>query len=339
MILEYKKYRSFSFTVRVMKMETKQVLPAAPRTDARRLPPEPFRVDIRGMHKKIVRLDPRRVKPMKDNPRHEDNPGFTNESIESLGENLLTVEQQEPVKVIPLVDDPDFDAQLFDGARRHRGCLHSGISIEAEVREDVDPDDDDAIFELSVACNSEKAPHTPVELVHIVRRLRGMGKTNRQIGVLIGKSDIRVSQYFQISFMNAAVISMLSGDLSLQNALMLKDFNHQQQLVHAQHIVKEKLTDSRAKRYIHNCRRESNVADPSRGRPKRAFDKLRSLTDRSNDSFGMFLDMNPSEIHSMIRGTSPTQRANLTRDLAFLSSCLNDIAKMIEPTRSKTHKS
>jgi len=300
----------------------------------RPLPPQPFKVDIRGMHGQSVELDPRRIKFLESNPRGASNPGFTEESLEILGEGIVEVQQQEDVKVIPLVGDPKYDAQLYDGERRARSCLHASVSVIGKVREDIDPNDDDALFLLAVACNSEKEPHTPMELVTIVRRMREMGKTNRDIGIYIGKHETRVSQLYNVSKMDPKVVALLDEGLSIQIALLLKDLKPEEQVRLAGKILQEEMGHHKAKRYLMGIHRKLGKQAPIRkGRPKRGFESLVSLAEQSEDRFGLYLDMNPSEVTAMIQNVPRADRNRMISHLRFLASCLGDVATMIETGR------
>lgn len=300
----------------------------------RELPETPFSVNLQGKHGQVVELDPRRVRPLDYNPREDDNPGFSETSIEVLSEGIRVLQQQEDAKVVPIVGDPDYDAQLYDGERRLRSCLRAGLTFVAKVREDISPEDENALFLAAVACNSEKEPHTTTELVKIVSRMREMGLKHKEIGHYIGRSEVQVSQYFQASLLNPEVVKLLAEGLSLATALRLKIFPPEKQLAHALKIVNEEMGVIKARRYIINAQRQEGHRSPVRkGRHKQLFESLQRLTETSGDKFGVYLDMHGDEITAMIRNVSADDKAHVASDLRFLSSCLKDIADLIKPEK------
>ncbi len=297
----------------------------------RPLPDQPFSVDLRGKHGQVVELDPRRVRPLDDNPREEDNPGFSEASIAILSEGIKAISQQEDAKVVPIVGNPDYDAQLYDGERRLRGCLLGELTFVAKVREDIDPEDDDALFLASVGCNSGKEPQTVTELVKIVSRMKAMGMTHKEITHYVDRSEVQVGQLYQASQLDSGVIKLLSEGLSLYTALRLKHFSPEKQVEYATKIVREEMGTIKARRYLMNEQREAGHAHPVRkGKHKRLFQSLQNLTETSGDKFGVYLDMHPHEISAIVKNVSPEDRRATAGSIRFLVACLNDIADMVD---------
>jgi len=320
------------------------------------LPIEPQTISIVGKHGMIVELDPRRIKPMPDNPRWTTNPGFTPESLRRLGAGMKLIGQMEAVQVCPIVGDPDFDAQLIDGERRLRSCLLASIMIKAGVREDVMPNMLGELWLLSVARNTGKVGQTTRELVHMVSRLRGgeyrftLEETATVIGIGIG-TVVRLSILGKLHPQVQAMLddgpeeddgALDSGKksrnrrtkkLTTQLALLLADFPLEEQLAKAEAI--SSLKYKQARRYILNERREAGfrVAGGRGGHQSRWFEALSTLTEENVNAFGVYMDMRQTEITAMMANSNFEERKKVAEDLKTLAGQLIELARRVEPKK------
>ena len=96
----------------------------------------------------VQSFDPFRVRPLPNQPRKR----FR--GIGELASSIAEVGQATPGVVTLVKDDPEFDAQLVDGARRLRACKNLGRPFRAEVRPAVGVD---GLGKATVA--AEGGPH------------------------------------------------------------------------------------------------------------------------------------------------------------------------------------
>ena len=320
------------------------------------MPLTPKTMNIVGKRGTILELDPRRVKPLPDNPRWKTNPGFLPESIRELGESIKLVGQAEAGEVCPIDGDLDYDAQLIDGERRLRACKVAGVMFKAGVREDVTTEMLPALWALSVVRNNSKVPPTVRELIHIVTRLRSdeFGFTIMQVSQAIGKGIGTVQRLSTLGRLHQQVQAMLddapeeadegvdsdkkrgkrqSRRLTPQLALLLGDFPLEEQLVKAEAIISKGMSYKQARRFVLDERREAGirVVGGKRGKQGRWFEALATLARDSHEAFGVYLDMRDKEIASMMAKCSDEEREKVAMDLKFLAQCLNDIARKVKP--------
>lgn len=317
------------------------------------LPEKSLRMNLVGKEGTTVEIDPRRVRPLPKNPRHKENPGFTEESLSELGESIRTFGQLDDGSVCPIVNDPQYDAQLIDGERRHGGCLRAGVLFRVKIREDVTPEMTRELYVLSVVGNTSKEPHTTVEYVDMVLRFRGpeYRMSQAETAKTIGRAVSWVANYELLATLHPEVLAMVgesrsskskgkqaNGEankrkLTLQLALLLVDVPRERQLHHAQEIVSQGMNYNQARRYILGIRRGMQIKrDTKNGWQSKAFRALGTLTSRSLDAFGVVEDMTETEMSSLLANRTKGERSGVAQDLRSLADNLCAIAARIDAT-------
>lgn len=320
-----------------------------------RLTPTPHVVHIADMHDRIVWLDPRRVMPMADNPRHANNPGFRPESIASLSECIVAESQTEPVLVC-LPKEPGWDAALADGERRLRACLHGGIMIKARVDTSiVDPEEH---FVKSVTANLHREGHTCIEIAHAIRRMQ-QTRTNEQIATIFGRSLPWVNQHISLLRLDESLYPYLveqevesvesdedklrkkrgrkpTGKLTFSLALTLSSVPKVEQLKLAEHVLSRRMPYDVARRYILGYMDQNQLNVHRRQRPpSELFEALESLTNTANNRFGVYIDKRPAELRALFE-TQPIQdRMVLADDLRMLASNMLSLADLMYRSEKK----
>lgn len=304
--------------------------------------------NIVGKHDQVLYIDPRRVRPLPGQPREEDSPGFSKESIAELGNSMKEHGQMESVVVCPVVDDPLFDAQLVDGERRQRASLAVGIMLRAAVREDVTPQDVEDLYLLSVIGNTSKVPPTMKEYILIVRQLRGprYNFTLARTASAIGCHLSWVSQLESLGRLEPQVQELLivdsaqgrkhcgMGRITPPIALQLVDLEPEMQRELAQHIIQHKLNYGQTKRHVLQVRRQLGLlrTTPGRGRSRliEQFRALGTLTARNTDAYGVYSDMSLTELERLGNSHSLEERNAACKNLRALAASLNELADRID---------
>lgn len=322
---------------------------------------EPKAVSIIGKDGIVVVLDPRRVRPLPDQPRWANSPALSKKSISELSESIRILGQTEAGKVC-LTNEPGYDAQLIDGERRLRACLVGKFMFKALVDERLIAPKD--LFVLSVLSNFGSEDFTRMEKAHIVRKLHTeMGMTFDQISVVFKKTGPTwAQQHESLLKLDPEVQALIEPDttvtidgeeitvlepstarrnkrsnrrtqgLAYSVSLTLVDLPAADQKAVAKHIIRHDMTVSQARRHVINYRREGgHEKGTRRNRPKERFETLSSLVRRTIDEFGIFEDMPNAEFEAFVRSRSDSERVLLGRELDGLIITLQQFKKAIIP--------
>ena len=317
------------------------------------LSPTPQIIDIRGKHGTVMFLDPRRVCPLPDNPRRKTNPGFTPESISDLARSISATGQIESAKV-SLTDKLNYDAQLIDGERRHRACLHDGLMLRVEIREDIKDDAD--LYLFSVASNFGKEGHTCLEIADAIRIFKEERGMNVQaIADIFGKSTPWVYQYLSILKLDPEVQELLVSELveteegnalpgetgahkrgRRRDALLsfslvanLCDLSHEIQKTLAFDIVRKGMSLTEARRHIFRHRDETGQHKKQSGRQKEKFVSFESLVVSTINKFGIFEDMKSVDVMEFLRKRDIRELRTLLKELNGLARSVSSFEALV----------
>lgn len=318
------------------------------------LSPTPQIIDIRGKHGTVMFLDPRRIIPLRDNPRRETNPGFTPESISDLARSIAATGQIESAKVC-LTNKLDYDAQLIDGERRYRACLHEGLMIRVEIREDIKDDAD--LYLFSVASNFGKEGHTCLEIADAIRIFKEERRMNVQaIADIFGKSTPWVYQYLSILKLAPEVQELLVSELAemeesispsveksvrkrgrRRDALLsfslvssLCDLSHEIQKTLAFNIVRKGMSLTEARRYIFKHRDETGQHKRQTGRQKEKFVSFEGLVISTINKFGIFEDMKSIDVLEFLSKRDIKELRTLLKELNGLVRSVSSFEELVQ---------
>lgn len=121
-------------------------------------------------------------------PRSEDNPGFSKESIAEIGQSIQRRGVKSPIS---LRENPDSPGRYLinHGARRFRGSRWAGkATIPAFI-------DNDYISDDQVVENIQREGHTPWELAKAIKQRLDAGMKRGEIAKAWGKSAAWITQY------------------------------------------------------------------------------------------------------------------------------------------------
>ncbi len=322
------------------------------------LPDVSIKQNITGKGQQTVLIDPRRIRPLPDNPRSNDNPGFTIQSLTALGESIRLTGQLEDVLVCPISDDPQYDAQLVDGERRHRSCLLTGVMIYATVREDITPEMARQLYLLSVVRNHSKVPMMLRETIVIVKRFRGpeYRMSIEEVATIFGgKSRQWVMTLEKLSRLHPDVLAMLAdipdknvpnadtkemkrkarrrGNtlLTQQHGQLLLAFPQDEQLRHAEYVVSSGMNFGESRRYLLAQRGNAGLKrGGGRNRSSDHFRSLRTFSEHSTTALGIFMDMTEEERVRMFAGRPIEERRHVQKKLADLQELVVTLLKRPE---------
>lgn len=121
-------------------------------------------------------------------PRSEDNPGFSKESIAEIGQSIERRGVKSPISIRENADKPG-RYLINHGARRYRGSRWAKKpTIPAFIDNDYIPDD-------QVVENIQREGHTPWELAKAIQKRLEQGMKRSEIAKAWGKSPAYITQY------------------------------------------------------------------------------------------------------------------------------------------------
>ncbi|MDQ5962669.1 MAG: ParB family transcriptional regulator, chromosome partitioning protein [Patescibacteria group bacterium] len=339
-------------------MDTAERVPAV---DLRLMPKNPpfsgvaKHVSIKGQHGKVIFLDPRRIRLLPNNPRGRSNEGFSPESLRGLAQGIKAVGQEMPVKVC-VSTMSEYDAQLIDGERRTLACKLGEMLVACLVDETLDDTNMELLYVKAVVSNFQREGHNCIEKAEACQNMLALGMTAEEIGKSVGYSQFWVAQHLSLLRLSPSVQSLLitppevekkkgelgrkkTSMLSFQIGIMLVNLPAEIQEKAVERVISENMSDLEARRMIRNIKRDKEVSSSlkvkQRARPGRMFDSLRSLVGRSTQAFGIYLDMHPQEIATMVASQDIVDREELSKQIHLLTGCLNDIAERVKGKKPK----
>lgn len=156
----------------------------------------------------LVTLNPRKIRPMPDQPRKF----FDPERLAALSESLRSYGQIMPgfVRGVPL-DDEGSDHELLDGERRWRASLMADISYRA-LR--IEIDDEAARYVISIIANFNRAEHTTMEISDSIKvMMEELKMTQAEIGEALGMHPVYISRYYGLQRLVPGVRDLLDPNL------------------------------------------------------------------------------------------------------------------------------
>lgn len=269
---------------------------------------------------RVVYLDPRRVKPMKGQPR-EEFPG-----IDELAETLKTDGQQTSIVVHPIVD-PDFDVELQGGERRTHASIRGGIMVRAEIR--PVPADAKVHYVNAVVENFNRRDLTLLETVKMVARLIADGHNEKDIIRMTGKTKTWVSQYMTLGKMDLQALRLIGSEdpeqysddgrklrrttaLPMSIALHIAKLPLDLQLPSTQEIVAQNMAIDQARDYVRKRLRSTGHGELRQRPPKEVFGVLMRETERTARLYERYLDMPERQFVSVLGSSESFRRVTLS---------------------------
>lgn len=305
---------------------------------ARQNPPFPataVKIDAFPLVGRTAYLDPRRVKPMRGQPR------TSFDGIEELAVGIKSFGQKTTILVHPIAH-PEFDVELQAGERRTMACTRAGIMIRAEIRQV--PQNAEEHFVDAFVENYNREPLTCLETVYAIRRLLNDGHSRKDIVEMSGKTYTWVTQFAILATLHPDVLPLLDeqqGDqrsttgrklrrrtvLPMTIALQIAKIPREKQPSFVQEALEKtsSISDIRLMVEKYLGKRGEQVGMRSQSTNER-FDSLVRQITNSTTFFNRFLDISSPELHNILHNQHKSDRDDLAKSIRQLTIHLNCIA-------------
>jgi ParB family transcriptional regulator, chromosome partitioning protein len=161
----------------------------------------------------VLRLDPKRVRATEYINRDERSFLESDPKFQELRESLRENGQEQPIRVRPVVGDPDFDFEIVSGHRRHRACLVLDAEVEGGFRLlgllDAKASESRDLVLKMYRENEQRADLSAFEKGSMFKHwLAGsVFAEHGELASAIGVSDATVTKYLQIAELPPAVLA------------------------------------------------------------------------------------------------------------------------------------
>ena len=297
---------------------------------------------------RVYSFDPMRVRYFPKNPRQDV------DGIEELAASIKCTEQYQPIRVVPVYDNPDYDAELDDGERRLRSCRLIQMPVKAIVSFEFS---ERKRYVGSVAANFCRQAHNTYEVALALKELEAHGYAQNEIANICGKSQTWVSQYLALNKLPQEVFGLLRPGVSTENstdarkqgrsgprrktplsfqiALLLVPLPTEMQCQLAKKVAG--LGHAVAQRIIDQAIRGSDITLRTRKRsPSESLEALDHLIERTVHAFAKYGDMSTKELRELVSKAHPTDRKRFAHNLNALGDQCKGTAELIARTLATT---
>jgi ParB/RepB/Spo0J family partition protein len=257
------------------------------------------KVDLSTMAKESIEQKPEvlniplnQIRPMKGQPRTH----IDMVKLRELADSIAEVGQSQAGKVKPLLE-PDNEGHIFElisGERRFRACLMASIGFfRAEI--DRSPMTPAQQFVKALTSNSDQEPLSPSENALAIQRLKAMQLNDTEICKVMSRSQVWVSQHYNLLKLSPQVFAMMGPDVPEENrlgfgiSLLLVNIPEDYQIALAKDIVARKLSQVQARHLIDSTLRRGGVSVGKKP-PGRQFKIFAGFIERTHDQLGALLD-------------------------------------------------
>jgi len=210
---------------------------------------------------RIVLVDPKRVRRLEGQPREE----FDEGELQSLARSVKK-RQLNPVHLVVLEGDPDYDYQIIDGERRKIVCERLGKLLLGVIYDDTPLKEAVEQYEASVGSNFLRSNHSPIEIAKAAEKLLKAGRTRTEIGDVLGMHPVTIDHYRKLLRLAPDVQRRMRRDippeeqLQLGTAQLLIGFPEEFQVLVAKEVVEQKIDYRQAARHVRTRAVEEGVA-------------------------------------------------------------------------------
>ncbi len=302
---------------------------------------EPYKADAWQFIGRVAYLDPRRVRPMKDQPRTD----AEHSRIAEIAESINTAGQQESAIAFP-IDDPNFDVELKSGHRRRLACLKNGCMLRVEIRAVPQNQLQRCIEAVAGNCNREDLSIR--DTVRSVAILLSLRCTHRKVAALFGKKPGWVNQYARLVTLDPAVLSFFEKPLSEQvnihgrklrrdivlpisYAVEVARLPREKQLAATQAILEEVMDIKSARHFIRQRLSNLGINRDWQCSPEKRMKLFERAVIQFEQSLDEYARLPYETILAVHQKKDDFQRSILERRIRFITTQLPQIADAIRP--------
>lgn len=276
----------------------------------------------------ILSLPIHKVRAFSDQPRKF----FSPQSLQGLADSIRELGQISPGIVRKLEQTVgEFEYELVDGERRIRACLMAGKNhFRAEVETGIKNGDEQ--FERSVAANFNRDGHPPIEIARAIERLKKMGRTDKQIGIIMGgKSSSWIYQHHSLIKLPDKVLKYMDPSLpdeerlatSIAFTLANDQIPTEYKIGLADTIVGAHLNNKEASNLIQKTMFEKTGV--SIGRRDKEWVKIQGFIRRTQTHLKLLNDTDDNHLNLILKAKELQVRMELVGELEKLQKETSDL--------------
>lgn len=264
------------------------------------------------------------IQPFAGQPRSY----FNLDALHKLADSIKSVGQLQPISVKEISGTQSgCRYEIIDGERRWRACEIANVeTVRAVIKKVADEDEQ---YVVSVAMNFGKENHTVPEEITAVAKLMKMGKSQTEVGGILGQTQVWVSQRHRLSKLAMPILDLMGPGtkeferLALVTAVQLANLpDDDLRLRTAKEISRKGMSVNEASVHINNIFKKRGITQRGRTRrPTEHFGAIRNFFGLAIHQRLEGLDM--AKLEDAFRSVSQRERQNflglLERNMRTLS--------------------
>jgi ParB family chromosome partitioning protein len=299
-----------------------------------------FQTEVEEMTLASIALS--RIRPFADQPRKE----FNEEELLGLARSIEEIGLQQPISIIPITGDVNYDFELVDGERRCRACKLIGLGhITAFILPKMNKDKQ---FALSVVSNFCRVGHTSMETAVALQIIvDGFIKNGidgehlskdeciERAAKICGRGYAWGVQHLSLLRLCPEVQNhLVSKRISFQVGIALTGLKDEFQLRFIRHIISSELDHRQALAYIRGQRSPDVVSHHGRIRkPADDYAIILRGVKKASSELDMLLDISMKKIKEACNSRSTQEVEKIITGLKDLSNQAKLFAENLESAK------
>lgn len=281
-------------------------------------------------NQEVLNIPLREIMFYLDQPRR----WFHPQRLKELAESIAEKGQLVPGTVMRLKTPVDgYKYKLLGGERRLRACHMLHIPFRGVVDENVLDEADQ--YEKSVTENFHREDHPCTEIATAIQKLKGFGRTDEQISVIVGKTVQVVQQHYSLLKLDPEVFRMMEPDIPEDERLMFRIGKELVgvppafQLQLAKAICEQGLSVSKARQLIDKTLRKDGVRG-SIEKPWREYRRFVAFVERTADELDRLGEIPFNDLRLIIRSGSLQNRMRVIEILEQIGRSFPNISDQVQ---------
>jgi len=286
-----------------------------------------FKTEVEEMT--LAKIAISKIRPFADQPRKD----FDEEELLGLARSIEEIGLQQPIIVVPVKGDENYDFELVDGERRYRAFKLLGLEyITAFVLPRMKKDKQ---FAFSVVSNFCRAGHSPMETAVALRTIVDGFMRNGVDGEPLSKDEC-VEKAAKIcghgcswATQNLSLLRLcpevqnylVTKRISFQIGIALTGLKEEFQLQFARHIISAELDHRKALAYIRGRRSPEIISGKGRNRrPSDDYVIIFRAVKKIDSELELLLDISMKKIKEAFSSRTPKDFDKMVSDLENVSN-------------------